>query len=97
MGGTIPRALDHYLGAESLQGAPKSPNNFTSAFFNTVNFLLKDLMFEHGRTKLASCPGRRLTSLRPLMILIFYSAAARFFDATMYIYDNSTALEPHTC
>jgi len=30
------------------------------------------------------------------MILIFYSTPAMFFcDATMYIYDNSNALEPH--
>jgi len=28
-------------------------------------FLLKDLRFEHGSAKLASCPGRYLTLLRP--------------------------------
>ena len=64
-GGTIPRVLDHYVGAESLQGTPKSPNNFASTFFNTVNFLLRDLKFEHRSTKLAFCPGRHLTLLRP--------------------------------
>jgi len=62
-------------GAESLQGAPKSPNNVTSTFFNTVHLLQKDLMFEHGGAKLVSCPGRHLTSLRPwlsaLMIMYF--------------------------
>jgi len=52
-------------GAESLRGAPKSPNNVTSAFFNTVHLLPKDLKFEHGSAKLASCPGRHLTWLRP--------------------------------
>jgi len=55
----------NYPGAESLRGAPKSPNNVISTFFNTVHLLPKDLRFEHGSTKLASCPGRHLTSLRP--------------------------------
>ena len=50
-GGTIPRA-------------PKSPNNDTSNFFNTVHLLPIDLRFEHGGAKLASCPGRHLTSLQ---------------------------------
>jgi len=49
----------------SLWGAPKSPNNITSTFFNTVHLLAKDLSFDHGGAKLASCPGRHLTSLRP--------------------------------
>jgi len=32
------------------------------------------------------------------MVLIFYSTPAVFFcDATMYIYEDSTALEPHYC
>jgi len=48
-------------GAESL-GAPKSPNNDPSTFFNTVNLPLKDLRFEHVGTKLVSCSGRHLTS-----------------------------------
>jgi len=58
-------------GAESLwwrqmtARAPKSPNNITNTFFNTVHLVPKDLGFEHeGRVKLASCPGRHLTSLR---------------------------------
>ena len=45
-------------------GAPKSPNNVTSTFFNTVHLLSKDIKFEHGGAKLASCPGRCPTSLR---------------------------------
>jgi len=52
-------------GAESLRGAPKSPKNVPSTFFNTVYLLPKDLWFEHGGAKLASCPGRHLTSSRP--------------------------------
>jgi len=46
-------------------GTPKSPKNVTSTFFNAVNVLPKDLKFEHGGAKLASCPGRHLISLRP--------------------------------
>ena len=56
---------DNSPGAESLRRAPKSPNNVTSTFFNTVNLLPKNLRFEHGDAKVASCPGRYLTSLRP--------------------------------
>jgi len=52
-GVTIPRAPDHYGGAEN-------PNNFTSTFGNAANFLPKDLRFEHVGAKFASCPGRRL-------------------------------------
>jgi len=55
---TILRAPNHY-------GAPKSPNNVTSTFFNKVNLLPKDLRFKHGGAKLASCPGCHLNSLRP--------------------------------
>ena len=43
--GTIPRAPNHYEGAEWLRGAPKSPNNVTSTFFNAVHLLRKDLRF----------------------------------------------------
>jgi len=39
--------------------------NVTSTFFITVHLLPKDLWFEHGGTKLASFPGRHLTSVRP--------------------------------
>ena len=44
--------------------APKSPNNTASTFFNTVQLLPKDLRFEYGGAKLASCLGRHTTSLR---------------------------------
>jgi len=56
--------------AESLRGrrmsaeGAKSLKNVTSSFFNTVHLLPEHLKFEHGGTKLASCPGRHLTSLR---------------------------------
>jgi len=40
--------------------APKSPNNVTSTFFNTVNLLPKDLRFEHGD------PGGHVTPVRLL-------------------------------
>jgi len=41
-------------GAESLRGAPKSPNNVTSSFINAVHLLPKDLRFQHAGAKLAS-------------------------------------------
>jgi len=46
-------------------GAPKSHNNVTSTFFITAHLLPKKLSFEHEGAKLASCPGRHLTSLHP--------------------------------
>ena len=46
-------------------GSAESPSNVTSTFFKTVHLLPKDLRFEHGGAKLASCPGRHLTSSRP--------------------------------
>jgi len=48
-------------------GAPKSHSNVTITVFNTAHMLPKNLRFEHGGAKLASCPGRHLTSLRPWM------------------------------
>ena len=56
--GTIP-------GRRITLEVPKSPNNVTSTFFNTVHLLPKYLRFEHGGGKLASCPGPHLTALRP--------------------------------
>ena len=46
------------------QGA-ESANNVTRTAFNTVHLLPKNLICEHGGGKLASCPWRHLTSLRP--------------------------------
>jgi len=62
---------NNYPGAESLwghqipAGAPKSTNNVTNTFF-TVLLLAKDFRLYHGGGKLASCPGRHLTSLLKL-------------------------------
>jgi len=39
--------LNHCRGAELLLEAPKSPNNVTSSFFNTVNLPSKELRFDH--------------------------------------------------
>jgi len=47
-----------------IAGAPKNPNIVTRTFFNTVHLLREDLRFENGCAKLASFPGRHLTSLR---------------------------------
>ena len=46
-GGAIHRAPNHCSGRRMTAGAPKSPNNATSTFFNTVHLLSKDLRFEH--------------------------------------------------
>jgi len=56
-------ALHNYGGRGMTVRTPKGHNNVTSTFFNTVllRLLPKDLRFEHGDDKLASCPGRRLT------------------------------------
>jgi len=45
-------ALNHCGGDKLLREPSKSPNNVTSAFFNTVNLLSKDLRFHHGGAKL---------------------------------------------
>jgi len=39
--------------------------NIRSTFCSTVNLLPKELRFEHGGAKLASCPGFHPTLLRP--------------------------------
>jgi len=53
------------MGRRITARAPKSPQNVTSTFFNTVNLLPKELRFEYAGAKFASCPGRHITSLRP--------------------------------
>ena len=58
-------APNHCGCAEWLRGAPKSPNNVTSTFLNTVHLLPRDLSFEQWGAKLASCPWRHVTSSRP--------------------------------
>jgi len=56
-----------FPGRQITIGAPKSLNNVTSTFFNTVLLLPKYFRFKHGCAKLASCPGSHLASLRPCM------------------------------
>jgi len=73
-GGTIRRAPNHYGGSGSRRGAPKDfgrrrdvPTMSKVLFSPPAHLLPKDLKFEHGGAKFASCPpGRHLTSLRPL-------------------------------
>jgi len=62
-------APNHYGECRVTAGAPKSPNNITSAFFNAVHLLLKDLKLEHDVAKLASCPWRCFTSLHPCTVV----------------------------
>jgi len=50
-------APNHYGERRLTAGAPKSPNNITSIFFNPVLLLPKDLKFDSRGAKLASCPG----------------------------------------
>jgi len=58
--------------------APKSLNNVTSTFFNTVHLLAKDLKFYYGGAKLASCPGRHLTSLGPWLVIMYVGISVIF-------------------
>jgi len=76
--GKIPRAPNHCGGAKSLRGVPENPNNITTTFFNTVDLLPKDLKFEHGGAKLASCPEHHITSLRPWIRLITAMVSIKF-------------------
>jgi len=63
-GAAITWTPDNYGGAESLRGATKSLNNVTSTFFNN-RFASERPEVRTWGTKLASCPGRHLTSLSP--------------------------------
>jgi len=45
-------ALNYCRGVELLLEAPKSPNNVTSTFFNTVKLPSKELRLDHGGAKL---------------------------------------------
>ena len=91
-GVTIPRATNHNGDAESLRGARKSPNSAVSSSFNTVDLLPKDLRFEHRGAKLASCPGRHLTSLRPwiLLITVCQHAIVKPFQLQVLLYYTLT-------
>jgi len=69
-------------GAESLWGCritaegAESPNNVTRTAFNTVHLLPKKLIGEHRGGKLASCPWRHLTWLRPCSLVHTVSPVA---------------------
>ena len=63
----------NFPGAESLREAPRSPSDVTRTFFSTVHLLPKDLRFELGVAKLASCSRRHLTSLRSLCVQTYDS------------------------
>jgi len=73
-GGAILRAPSHYGVDESLRrmavwGAENSQQCY-KYFLQIAHLPPKDLRLEHGDAKLASCPGRHLTSLRPWQYLI---------------------------
>ena len=56
-----------FPGRRITMGAPKSPDNVTNTFFNAEHLLPKDLRFELGGAKLASCTGRHLNLLQPCL------------------------------
>jgi len=56
----------------------KSPSNVTSTFFSAVHLPSKDVRFEYGGAKLASCPGRQLTSLRPCLLEHVYAGLLEY-------------------
>jgi len=49
-------------------GVQNGPNKVASTFFSMVNLPPKELRFEHGDTKLVSCPGGHLTSVSPWLL-----------------------------
>jgi len=54
-----------FPGRQITAGTPKSPNIVTRTFSNTVHLFRKTSGSNMGGSKLASLPGRHLTSLRP--------------------------------
>jgi len=83
--------------------APKCPDNVTGTFFNTVYLVRKDLRFEHGGAKLASCLGRHLTSLRPCMHqlllpkLVKVTLGGIFLKEFCYTSGNPGSIWPKFC
>ena len=71
-GGINPRVPNHYGEHRMTAGVPKGPNNATSTFFSTVHLLPKDLKFEHGGAKVASCPGGYLTRYAPVRSCVMH-------------------------
>ena len=75
-GGTIPRAPNHCGDAEMFQQCLivistlfQQCHIVISTLFNTLHLLRKYSRFEYGGAKLASCPGRHLTSLRTCTVM----------------------------
>jgi len=62
--GIITRAPNHCGGAEWLREVQESRSSVKYFLKYTVHLLPKDLRFEHGGAKRASCPGRHIISLR---------------------------------
>jgi len=54
--------LNHCRGRQMAAGGAENSQQYHKYFFNTVHLLPKDLDFEHGDAKLASCPGRHLVT-----------------------------------
>jgi len=61
----------NFPGAESLCGRRKS-QQCHKYFLQYRTFASERLRFEHGRVKLASCPGRHLSSLRRCLLRFFF-------------------------
>jgi len=55
-------------GAKSLRVWAEKSQQCHKYFLQHVHLLPKELSFEHGGAKPASCPGRHLTSLRPCIL-----------------------------
>jgi len=60
-GSIVPQAPNDYRGAKKSKQCHKHVLQYSR-----LHLLPKDIKFEHGGAKRASCPGRCLTSLRPL-------------------------------
>jgi len=70
-GGAIPRRWIT-MGALNHCGKRQKVPTMSQVLSSTAHLLPKDLRFEHGGTKLASCPRRYLVLLRPwLQVRIF--------------------------
>jgi len=64
-GATTGKGGHNYSGAKELWGRRMTTGGAEKSQQCQILLLQKDLRFEHGGAKLASCPGRHLTSLHP--------------------------------
>ena len=64
-GARFPRRRITRGSAPNDWGVAEKSQQFHSTFFNIIYLPYEDLKFEFVGAKLASCPGRHLTSLRP--------------------------------